>query len=248
MAYDDASKMDDKANSLGPRMSTKTLSVELAAVFALQLLLVAGFVHLDRVFSLGGHLHGIVGLVFVLLPTMVMDRRDRPYGRYGIAWGKPLGDVLWTLGALIVLFPLVILGTLLAFKVLGSQIWGLRTTHWEFAWPLGYPGVAFSHLVVVALPEEFFYRGYVMGRLDDIFRSRRKLFGADVGWSLLISSVLFALGHYLIDFNPSRLLVFFSALAFGWLRAKRGTIGGPILLHAASNIFMEIFRAGYGLR
>ena len=229
-------------------MSRTALSVELTTVFVLQLIIILGLVHFDRFFSLGGHLHGIVGLVFILLPTLAMDRSDRPYARYGIALGRPVRDLFWTAGTMVVLFPLVIAGTLLAFAVIGPQIWGLEKAEWSFAWPAGYPGVALSHFVVVALPEEYFYRGYVMGRLDDIFRSRRRLLGADVGLSLPISSILFALGHYLIDFNPARLMVFFSALAFGWLRARLGTIGGPIVLHAASNIFMEIFRAGYGLR
>lgn len=232
----------------GKELTRKSMGIELSLVFVLQLLFILGLVHFDRMFSLGGHLHGLVGLVFILLPTIAMDRRDRPYVRYGIAAGAPLRDLLWTLLTMALVFPLVVLGTLLAFKVIGPEIWGLKTTHWRFAWPDGYPGVAISHFVVVALPEEYFYRGYVMGRLDDIFDSRRRILGADVGWSLILSSILFALGHYLIDFNPSRLMVFFSALAFGWLRARLGTIGGPIVLHAASNIFMEIFRAGYGLR
>ena len=87
----------------------------------------------------------------------------------------------------------------------------------------------------------------LMGRLDAIFKGRIDLLSAQVGWSLPIQAALFALGHYLTDFNPARLGVFFPALAFGWLRAKRGTIAAPVLFHAASNIFMEVFRAGYGL-
>ena len=108
--------------------------------------------------------------------------------------------------------------------------------------------VALSHVVVVSLPEEFFYRGYLMGRLDEIFEKRVNVLGAKVGWSLLVSSFAFGLGHVLVDFNPARFMVFFSALAFGWLKARTGSIVAPIMFHAASNVFMEIFRAGYGLR
>jgi len=95
---------------------------------------------------------------------------------------------------------------------------------------------------------QFFYRGYLMGRLDDIFRGRIRLLGARVGWGLLIQAALFAVGHFLVDLNPQRLGVFFPALAFGWLRARRGTIVAPVVFHAAANVFMEVFRAGYGLR
>ncbi|MDD5308453.1 MAG: CPBP family intramembrane metalloprotease [Deltaproteobacteria bacterium] len=125
--------------------------------------------------------------------------------------------------------------------------WGIAGKAWAFAWPIGYPSVALSQLLVVALPEEIFYRGYLMSRLDDVLPCRARVLGVQVGPGLVIQAVLFALGHFLVDFHPARLGVFFPALAFGWLKAKRGTIGAGVLFHAASNIFMEIFRAGYGL-
>ncbi|MCP4674719.1 MAG: CPBP family intramembrane metalloprotease [Deltaproteobacteria bacterium] len=224
-------------------LSSKSLLKEVAAVFFIQLILVAGLVQLDNVFSLGGNLYSLVAVIFVLLPVIVLDRRGKPYERYGITWGKPwhrpFMDIVWVLVAVAIAFPPIVLGA--------PTVWGLDSPDWNFIRPGGYPGAALSHLVVVALPEEFFYRGYIMGRLDDILPARVKLLGARVGWSLPIQAVLFALGHYLVDFNPTRLSVFFPALAFGWLREKRGTIVAPILFHAASNIFMEIFRAGYGL-
>jgi len=219
------------------------LPLEVAAVFAGQLALVAGLVQLDRVFSLGGYLHALVGLVFVFLPVIVLDRRGKPYRRYGLTFGTPAGvgiDLLFVVGAAAICFPPIVLGA--------PTFWGIGDRVYEFAWPEGYPGVALSHLLVVALPEEFFYRGYLMGRLDDIFRGRINLLGARVGVGLLLQAALFAIGHFLVDLNPQRLGVFFPALAFGWLRARRGTIVAPVAFHAAANVFMEVFRAGYGLQ
>jgi membrane protease YdiL (CAAX protease family) len=88
-----------------------------------------------------------------------------------------------------------------------------------------------------------------MGRLDDLFgaRGRFRLLGAEVGPSLFVQAALFALGHYAVDLDPARLAVFFPALAFGWLKARRGSIVAPMLFHAASNVFMDMLRAGYGL-
>ncbi|MBW2277225.1 MAG: CPBP family intramembrane metalloprotease [Deltaproteobacteria bacterium] len=240
--------MTDDANTPGkpgdePPALPGKLPLELIAVFACQLVLVAGLVQLDRIFSLGGYLHALVGLVFIFLPVFVLDRRGKPYKRYGLTFGKPksLGiDLLFVLGAIAICFPPIVLGA--------PTFWGIGERVWSFAWPEGYPGVALSHLLVVALPEEFFYRGYLMGRLDDIFRGRINLLGARVGWSLLIQAALFAVGHFLVDLNPERLGVFFPALAFGWLRARRGSIVAPVAFHAAANVFMEVFRAGYGLQ
>lgn len=224
---------------LYPHPNRQRLGVEVVIVFLVQLALVLGLVVLDRSWPMGGNLHAMVGAIFVLLPVLVLDRTDKAYRRYGINWGRPLGDLSWALIAAAVAFPPIAL--------FSPMVWGLDHPTWSFAWPSGYPEVAFSHLVVVALPEEIFYRGYVMGRLDDVFGTKRKLLGAQVGWSLPIQAVLFALGHFLIDFQPQRLAVFFPALAFGWLKSKRGSIVPSVLFHAASNIFMEVFRAGYGL-
>lgn len=224
------------------RLSRNSLIGEILAVFGLQLVLIVLFVHLDRIIGLGGNLHMLVGVVFIALPVLVLDRRGRPYKRYGMALSRPHLDLAWTLAMAAVTFVPI---ALLAGHV-WEIAWQTDLRPWRLVIPDDYPGVALSHLIVVALPEEVFYRGYLMGRLDDIFEPKRTLLGAPVGWSLPLQALLFALGHFLIDFNPGRLMVFFSALAFGWLKAKRQSLGAPVLFHAASNIFMQLLLAGYG--
>ena len=221
------------------RYTKGSLLKEVAAVFVLQLGLVAALVYSDRFLQLGGNLHMLVGVVFILLPIIVLDRRGKPYRRYGFALEKWHLDVLWAVLFAVILFPPIALGA--------PFVWGISKTSWAFVVPEGYPSLALVHLIAVALPEEVFYRGYVMGRLDDVFVRRINLLGAEVGWALPMQAVLFAAGHYLVDFNPGRLAVFFPALAFGWLKAKRGTLGAGVLFHAGSNIFMDLFRAGLGL-
>jgi membrane protease YdiL (CAAX protease family) len=96
------------------------------------------------------------------------------------------------------------------------------------------------HLGLVALPEEHFFRGYLLPRLDQLCGRPRRLFGVPIGWGLVLSSLAFALLHPILIPGPHRLLVFFPALLFGWLRAKSGKLGAPILVHAASNILLAI--------
>lgn len=102
-----------------------------------------------------------------------------------------------------------------------------------------------AQLLVVALPEELFYRGYLMGRLNLVFRRRRQILGASVGWALPLSATLFAFGHFLIDFNPVRLGVFFPGLLFGWMVARSGNIIGALVFHALCNVLVRMLEVHF---
>jgi uncharacterized protein len=116
----------------------------------------------------------------------------------------------------------------------------------------------FGQLVIIALPEEAFYRGYLQSRLDEAFPGfgwrtvagarvpvRLRLLGASVGPSLLITSVIFALGHFATIREPARLAVFFPSLLFGWLRYRTKGIGAGIAFHATCNVFSELLGRGF---
>ena len=47
-------------------------------------------------------------------------------------------------------------------------------------------------LVVVALPEELFFRGFLLGLLEKRFPPRRRLLGGGIGLALVLSSLAFA--------------------------------------------------------
>jgi CAAX protease family protein len=103
----------------------------------------------------------------------------------------------------------------------------------------------FGQLVIIALPEEAFYRGYLQSRLDDALPGRVRIFGAQVGPALIVSSVIFALGHFATIREPARLAVFFPSLVFGWLRARTKGIGASVAFHACCNLFSELLGKGY---
>lgn len=104
-----------------------------------------------------------------------------------------------------------------------------------------------GQLLVIALPEEAFFRGYLQTALDGVWAPRWRLFGAQVGPSLLVTSAIFAVGHVLTDPHVSRLAVFFPSLLFGWMRARTGGIGTSVLFHAMCNLFVSVLARGYGL-
>jgi membrane protease YdiL (CAAX protease family) len=104
-----------------------------------------------------------------------------------------------------------------------------------------------GQLLVIALPEEAFYRGYLQTALDDALPPSREWLGARVGWAVPITSLIFALGHFATEAHPSRLAVFFPSLVFGWLRARTGGVGAGLAFHAACNLFAAFLAQGYGL-
>lgn len=119
-----------------------------------------------------------------------------------------------------------------------------------FAWklePWSLLNDVFGQIVIIALPEEAFYRGYLQSRLDEALPFRVSIFGAKIGPSLVLTSAIFALGHLATIHSPMRLAVFFPSLLFGWLRARTGGIGASVAFHAACNVFREVLTSGYRL-
>jgi membrane protease YdiL (CAAX protease family) len=106
---------------------------------------------------------------------------------------------------------------------------------------------AFGQLLVIALPEEAFYRGYLQSRLDDAWPPRWRVLGARVGPGLFLTAAIFALGHLITVPVSARLAVFFPALVFGWLRARTGGIGASVGFHTFCNVYSQLLGRAYGV-
>jgi hypothetical protein len=100
--------------------------------------------------------------------------------------------------------------------------------------------MALTHLFGVALPEETFYRGYLQPRLEERWPPKTRFLGVALGRAAVICAALFALGHFLGEWNPLRLGPFLPGLLFAWLRNATGSIFGAIGYHALCNIFGEL--------
>lgn len=145
--------------------------------------------------------------------------------------------VLWALAVAAITFVPFFFGWRTFWHAKGT--FGLHVDAWTAL------NEVFGQLVIIALPEEAFYRGYLQSRLDDALPGRVKIFGASVGPALIVSSVIFALGHFATIREPARLAVFFPSLVFGWLRARTGGIGASVVFHASCNVFSELLGKGY---
>jgi len=144
----------------------------------------------------------------------------------------------WALGFAVVVFPPFFFGYRIFWNVSGD---------FALTLPPAFADQMLGQILVVALPEEAFFRGYLQSALEAHWAHRRvRIAGAELGLGMLTAAVVFAVGHVLTVPNPLRLGVFFPALLFGWLRARTGGIGAAILFHALSNLCSLLIRTGYG--
>jgi membrane protease YdiL (CAAX protease family) len=209
-----------------------------------------------------------IAAVFLFVPLYIARREPGGARRYGIDLGGlleaapehdprppgPLGlfDLARTLrgvlpaalresavalGVAAIVFPPFVVG-----------FWAWHQPGHSFTWslPPDLASFALTQVVLVGLPEEALFRGYVQTRLHDAFPPRRSVLGVPVHAGVLIAqAALFALVHLATEPHPAKLAVFFPGLLFGWLRAWRGGIGAAILFHALSNVLAEILVRGW---
>jgi membrane protease YdiL (CAAX protease family) len=239
--------------------------VEPVVTFLVATALAAGLFWLARgVHFVAEILHGAIALIFLLGPSYAARITGRPFDYRAAGLGlTPVKLNLRILAlALVSTWPVFFGGFLLYYGLLCSSsapAWaqhltgvlspicpgwlGLRESSLHL--PAGFALLALSQILVVALPEEVFFRGYLMSRLEERWPSRRHLWGASVGWPLLISSALFGLGHFLVDFQPARLAVMVPALVFGWMRQRTGSLAPAAVFHALCNLFSEVLHESF---
>lgn len=130
--------------------------------------------------------------------------------------------------------------------VAGFYFWNAPARSFALVLPEAPLSYLLTQLVVTALPEEAFFRGYAQSRLGDAFARRVTFLGASVSpAALLTQAALFAVIHVVAEFDPRRLAVLFPALLFGWLRARRGGIGASVVMHALSNVLSDLLTRGW---
>lgn len=205
-----------------------------AGLFRLQFL---GFVRTN--------LHALVAAVFLFLPQLLLRRRG-DLEAYGLR-ARPVALGLKVAAAgLLGILPLFTLGFVVWNRFLCAHwpalvpgsCWHLL--HPTFRWPPGFLSMALAQIVVVALPEELFFRGFVQGRLEDALPPTRSFLGAKIGWALVIQAALFGLGHFLVTFEPAMLARAFPGLVFGWMFARTRSILAGTIFHAACNLLVEV--------
>ncbi|HET7628716.1 MAG TPA: type II CAAX endopeptidase family protein [Bacillales bacterium] len=152
---------------------------------------------------------------------MLDDRRPQDVGLIPFRLGSRAFLIGFALGAgaMIVIF--------FGFSFSGTVTLVHPFTQPEISWSLIN---GFLFFFVVAVAEEFFFRGYLM----HVFTRR-----GNVAVPVIMSSVLFALSHAM---NPNVAIlglvnIFFVGLLLAWMYVKTGNLWMPIGFHMAWNYF-----------
>lgn len=148
-------------------------------------------------------------------------------------------------GARALLVALVLLLIIALPFAMGFKLWFDKTS-FDAARMVPTWDVALGQVLVIAFPEEAFYRGYLQTRLDAHFPRSISVFGLQLSVGVLLTSLVFALGHFATIPSPARLAVFFPSLLFGALRKREGGVGAAVLLHAMCNLLSAGVAAGFG--
>jgi len=204
----------------------------------------------------GRNLGALVAVVFLYLPVYYGWRRKEDLVDYGFR-RDPVGKgLLIGFGVPLLIFPIFAFGFVYFYDVVcraGQPLW-MRQLAMPGTCPRfrGWSGIkapaidldllelAFVQVVVIALPEELFFRGFIHRLLEQAMPPKRRLWGGGIGWALVLSSALFAAGHLCAGLDPRRLAVFFPGLLFGWMRSATGSILAGTIAHAASNLYIHI--------
>jgi membrane protease YdiL (CAAX protease family) len=177
---------------------------------------------------------------FLYAPSRLLEKRGQDPHDAGWRFDNLRQDVLWGLGACLLVLPIFTLGFLAFTTWLDKMPADIRlllapyTGHarklqlhvpltWDFL------GLVAGN-AAVAFAEEFFYRGYMTLRLGERFSPVR---------TAVAVAGLFAVGHLLTP-TPWRLAVFFPALLFAFLRWRTGTVVGAAICHWSCNVWLAI--------
>jgi len=140
------------------------------------------------------------------------------------------GDLKWHPRG--ILLGLIVSAVLLAAYLAVVWGYGLYSGQSLVVHGLSYSFIL-TQLLLVALPEEVFFRGYLQHRLGNSVKS------------VVIVSALFAVGHFITlcvggDHSPAvcaqAILTFFPSLVMGYLYLVTGTLWASIIFHFLANV------------
>lgn len=211
-----------------PPVKRLTLALAILAVVIALIRILNGLRAVPSVYE---HLIDITA-VLLILPPLVLSFVDRDRLDYISVDKKDLLVALkWFLIVSLVIFPVVVVGNHFYQKIFFNS--NFHAARMESFWAT----YALSQLFGIAIPEEFFFRGFLQNSIDNVVPAKRTFFGTPYGIGDLITAAIFALAHSLIALAWWHAFIFFPALVFSWLKKRTSTIWAGALFHWICNLF-----------
>ncbi len=209
----------------------KKYFVEAWVVWAITILFASLAFQFQGIALIGNNLMLITSALLIYMPIAALYRRKESFDFFE----KNLSQVFYSLKILLLALlvispPLFLLNHFFQTLVFHAHYHPAikNTSLWT---------VFFFHTLVVAFPEEFFFRGYLLKRFQQYFQDKKIFLGIRIGTGFFLTAFIFAISHSLITLRWWHFSIFFPALVFGWLREKTNGLVAPILFHALSNVF-----------
>lgn len=200
-------------------------------VWAITILVASLAFHLRYISWIGNNLMLITSALLVYGPVWVLYRSKESFDFFERNFSALFYSLKILLFTCLVIFPPILLANHF-FQKFAFQAHYFPSNKNASLWT-----VFFFHTLVVAFPEEFFFRGYLLKRFQGYFNDQKKFLGAQVGKAFFLTAFVFAFSHSFITLRWWHFSIFFPALVFGWLREKTNGLIAPILFHALCNVF-----------
>ncbi len=211
-----------------PAAKRLTLALAILAIVIAVIRILNGLKSVPFVYE---HLVDITAIVLIV-PPLILSLIDRDRLDYISVDKKDLIlTAKWFLIVSLAIFPLITIGNHFYQKIFFHvDFHAARTESYWFTYAL-------SQLFGIAVPEEFFFRGFLQNTVDRVLPPKRTFLGTPYGSGDLIVAAIFALAHSLIALAWWHAFIFFPALVFSWLKKRTGTIWAGALFHWICNLF-----------
>jgi hypothetical protein len=169
--------------------------------------------------------------VWLVVPIVLMLVRGHPLADYGLELRVTPPSLRAHLA--------IGLAAMALYAAGHATLAALHGGHLAWRLPHGLAVSLLHQLLSAALPEEFFFRGYVQSNLNRALGRPWSVAQARAGPGLVLQSGLFAICHVAAG-GWVRLPVFFFGLLAGWLRDRSGSIVAPVVYHAIANVWAAV--------
>lgn len=238
--------LGDRPTNTSPEARRAVLR-ELTILWLVTLVAIRLVVSAQTALGLPDWVLALVPVLFIYTPVLLCNHRGVDSYAYRLsvpafrdwrAWMAALFEAGKLMGVILVPW-------LVGYHLYQTQIFGFQPNLSRL--PNEIATLVLYQIFFVAIPEEFFYRGYMQTRLNEVFERKFLLFGVPFGHALWIAALFFAFGHSIVILRWWHFAIFFPGLLFGLMRERTGGVLAGSFFHAGCNILVVTLDTMYGI-